>query len=285
MIVVRLTGGLGNQMFQYALGRKLALARGVPLRLDIDVFASDRKRAYRLDNLKIQAEPATPADMRGLRPRFRKLARRREALFGRSPRLVLEHGFGFDPAVLDCAPNAYLDGYWQAEPYFADIRDTLIEDFRPRLPLSEARQDLLAQIAETTAVSVHVRRGDYVSNAKIAAQHGHLPADWYRAAMQSMAENLENPTFFVFSDDPAWVRANLASDWPLHLVDFGDDREYEDLHLMARCHHHVTANSSFSWWGAWLDPRPDKIVIAPRQWFRASDVDTRDLVPADWQRL
>ena len=285
MIVVRLTGGLGNQMFQYALGRTISLARGVPLRVDIGVFASDRKRAYRLDNLKIQAEVATPADMRGLRPRFRKLARRSETLFGRSPRRVFERGPGFDPTVFDCASTAYLDGYWQSERYFADIRDTLLEDFQPRRPLSEGRQELLARIAETTAVSVHVRRGDYVTNAKVSAFHGYCSADWYRAAMQAMAAQVENPTFFVFSDDPAWVRSDLGSDWPMHVVDFADDREYEDLHVMARCRHHVIANSSFSWWGAWLNQRADKTVIAPRQWLRAGDIDPRDLVPADWQRL
>lgn len=118
------------------------------------------------------------------------------------------------------------------------------------------------------------------------AYHGTCAPEWYDGAMAAMADGLEDPTFFVFSDDPAWARANLPSRWAMRFVEpQTDSRDFEDMHLMASCRHHITANSSFSWWGAWLDPRPDKRVIAPNRWFNGAGHDTRDLIPASWQKL
>ncbi|MFN4276643.1 MAG: alpha-1,2-fucosyltransferase [Ferrovibrio sp.] len=289
MIVIRLLGGLGNQMFQYAFGRRLALERGVPLKLDIESFRSDKLRNYELGHLNIKAELAHKADLANmipwpqrLHPRLARLGRYWPS---RMP-TVHERGFQFNPAALNCGSSAYLIGYWQSERYFSTIADTIRAEFQPVQPLSAQRIALAEQMATVNAISLHVRRGDYASNPVTLEHHGLCPIEWYVEAMGRMAERIIDPVFFVFSDDPEWTRSNLPHRWPLVFVDpQGDGRDFEDMHLMARCRHHITANSSFSWWGAWLNPRPDKLVFAPRRWFATNALDTRDLIPDTWSRL
>lgn len=285
---MRLLGGLGNQMFQYALGRRLAHDRATSLKLDTGWFGTDPARTYRLDNFRIQATIATPEEvadytrLRQLHPRLRWL----ERMVLPREKLIRENGFPFDPAIIAGPKAAYLDGYWQTERYFDTIAAMIRADFQPVEPLSPRRQDIIAAMGAGTAISVHVRRGDYVANAHTLAYHGTCSPEWYRAAMTRMVEGLNDPRFFAFSDDPEWTRANLPGDWPITFINPDTDgREFEDMHLMAHCRHHITANSSFSWWGAWLNPAVDKRVIVPARWFDQATSDTRDLIPASWTRL
>ena len=135
------------------------------------------------------------------------------------------------------------------------------------------------------AVSLHVRRGDYVSDPKTKAILGVCSLDYYRAAIAHIAERIESPAFFVFSDDIAWAKANLEIPFPCEYVDHNQGQQsYNDMHLMSLCKHHIIANSSFSWWGAWLNPRKDKIVIAPENWF-ANNEDAKDLIPPESVKL
>lgn len=294
VVVTRLLGGLGNQLFQYAAGRRLAQVRGVELKLDISALGnpnSGTPRNYELSPFTVQPMIATEEEVAALvRPRRRLLSGLLPGRF-RLPGLpppshVKEAHFHFDPAILDLPDGVYLDGYWQSERYFADAADVIRADLTITAPAEGRNWELLEQIRSCNAVSVHVRRGDYVSDKHTADYHGTCNLDYYHRAIQYVADAIANPVLFVFSDDPDWVRANLKAPYPITIVDHnGPERCAEDLRLMSACRHHVLANSSFSWWGAWLDPRPEKIIVAPQQWFRCTDLCTVDLVPAGWSRL
>lgn len=285
MIVSRLIGGLGNQMFQYAAGRALALRRGVPFRVDRRGFASYKTHAFGLDCFRADVKDA-PADQlpgAAAESRINRLLRP----FLRGPvRVHPEKAFTFDPQVLALPDNTYLDGYWQSEQYFNDQAAAIREDFTVRHPPSAENQRWLERIAASNAVSLHVRRGDYVTNPSANAVHGTCDLDYYRRAVDHLRNaSGADPAIFVFSDDPDWVAANLQLPFDMHLVRNNDAAtNYEDLRLMSACRHHVIANSSFSWWGAWLDPAPDKIVVAPKRWFRSDEMDDTDLIPAAWVR-
>lgn len=200
-------------------------------------------------------------------------------------RLVVEPYFHYWPGIREVSHNAYLAGYWQSEKYLSDVSETIRADFTFRHPLSEQNAELAGRIGQTMAVSLHVRRGDYVSDTKTNAAHGLCSLEYYRAAVLHIAKHVERPKFFVFSDDIAWVKTNLKIDYPCRYVDHNLGAEsYNDMRLMSLCRHHIIANSSFSWWGAWLNPRADKLVIAPRKWF-ANESDTKDLLPIGWKTL
>lgn len=290
VVVMRLCGGLGNQMFQYAMGLRLGLTHGVPLLLDTATFSVDPQRSFQLHHLRISGREVSAAERSQVLPLAARLHPRLHRLFGRflprDPRSVAEAGFAFDPAMLALPPPVYVDGYWQSERYFADQAEAVRGEFALAAPMTPARQLVRQRIRERVAVSVHVRRGDYVSNPAAAAYHGTCSPHWYAQAMARMATLVGDPAFFVFSDDPIWARANLAVPADTEFVEpQADGRDFEDMHLMASCRHHIIANSSFSWWGAWLNPVPDKQVIAPARWFAGADHDTTDLLPAGWVRL
>lgn len=289
MIIVNLIGGLGNQMFQYATGRALSLRLSQPLRLDISGFDGyGLHQGFELSRVfACNPEIATDDEIRDLLGwRASRVARRillRPAFrWLHGARLVVEPHFHYWPEIEGLSRNVYLAGYWQSEKYFSDASATIRTDFAFRVPLSKQNAELAGSIVQTTAVSLHVRRGDYVSNAKANAAHGLCSLDYYRAAILHMAAHVERPEFFVFSDDIAWVKANLKIDFPCQYVDHNQGAEsYNDMRLMSLCGHHIIANSSFSWWGAWLNPNMDKIVVAPKKWF-ATDKNVEDLYPARW---
>lgn len=284
MIVVALNGGIGNQLFQYAAARALALRLGVPVGLDKRWFAGRKDRHYALGSFSISPDPVDP----GLLPfRDGKILGRLLFGFGGRLRVYREEGLAFEPRVLDLPDGTYLRGVFQSERYFANQEVVLRRDLAFAEPPDAASRAVLAEIAGSLAVSLHVRRGDYVSDPKITSVHGALAPDYYRRAAELVAVRTGGePRFFVFSDDPAWVARNLELGFPMHVVDHnGADRASNDLRLMAACRHHIVANSSFSWWGAWLNPSADKIVVAPRPWFRDPALDDSTIVPERWIRL
>lgn len=289
MIVMRLKGGLGNQMFQYALGRRLSLDHQTPLMLETSSYKEDRLRVYRLDTFQIDAKasdrlPFFPTT--GPKRRINTLLQFFRKLVGRPFDIYKEKGFDFDPEVLQCSANAFFDGFWQSEKYFLPIRKTLLTDFLPSQPLSGELALIAQQIDCCPAVSIHVRRGDYVSDPTTTAYHGVCSKEWYEEAARYMKAHVPNLHFFVFSDDYEWAKNNLAFDTPTTFVKPSPDGlECHDLYAMSLCQHNVIANSSFSWWGAWLNQNPDKIVIAPKRWFVAGPQRTDDLIPNSWIRL
>lgn len=152
---------------------------------------------------------------------------------------------------------------------------------------SDVTNEQVAQnILSVNAVSLHVRRGDYVSNLTINQFHGTCSLEYYNQAIAQIAKKVETPHFFVFSDDPEWVKSNLKIDYSITIVDHNNaDKNYEDIRLMSLCKHHIIANSSFSWWGAWLCRNPNKIVIAPLKWFNDKSINTTDLIPDGWIKI
>ena len=296
MVIVRLSGGIGNQMFQYAAARRLALATGAPLKLDLGWFTiippGDTPRQYELQAFNSVQDVASPKEVKALRgvdiARWPKLVKRflnsTGLLLKKS--LVTEKQYHFDPDILQLHGDVYLDGFWQSVKYFADVEDVIRKDFTVKPASAPDNERMAETIQGAEAVSIHVRRGDYITNQAAVQYHGVSSMDYYRAGISEMTARVKNPHYFVFSDDPEWVKSNLKADAALtHIGQNGPDKGYVDLRLMSLCKHHIIANSSFSWWGAWLSTNPDKIVIAPKRWFNRDDIDTSDLIPQGWLRL
>lgn len=272
-------------MFQYALGRAVAIRSGSPLALDTRALETDRLRSYALGGFRVTASPADPATLPRAPGRLARRLTWLPAQFQWKHR-VLERSFTFDPAIAKLRPPVHLSGNWQSERYFLDVANAIREDFQLAAPFTDERAALAARISTENSVSVHVRRGDYVTNPTAAAFHGTCSPEWYAAGRKRMDELVPNANYVVFSDDPQWSKDNLPSLSDAHFVEAASDgRDEQDMHLMASCSHHIIANSSFSWWGAWLNSKPNKIVIAPTQWFKGARHDTSDLIPPSWIRL
>lgn len=293
MVITKLIGGLGNQMFQYAFARRVAERNRAEFKLDISAlqekYSLVTPRTYALDVFSISASFATideiaeikngtlPVWMRRLQQRFG---------FPMTENVFREKHYQFDPASLSLSGDVYCDGYWQSERYFSDIEALIRQDFSFRHTPSEPNEKLLRLIRGSDAVSLHVRRGDYVSDKKTNQYHGVCSPTYYQAAFDRIRETVPMPRLFVFSDDATWAKAHLRFDCPIVFVEGNDgEKSYEDMRLMSECRHHIIANSSFSWWGAWLNPRPEKVVIAPKKWFADERIDTSDLIPSGWVRL
>lgn len=293
MIIVRLAGGLANQMFPYALGRHLAHKLGTELKLDISGFHvyQIRKdiafRRYALNAFDIVENFATSEEVKALTVRdknlFERIFRKKS---GRPKSYIKEKQYHFDPSILELTGDLYLEGNWSSPKYFEDIEPIIRNDFIFRQAPSERNLEWIDRINSGKAVSIHVRRGDYVWNAKTNSYHGVCSLEYYQRAVQYIADHMESPHFFIFSDEPDWVRGNMHLDWPMTIVDHnGPLQEHEDLRLMSHCRHHIIANSGFSWWAAWLNKYPAKMVIAPERWIVVAKHDTSTLVPSNWIRM
>jgi len=294
LVIANVIGGLGNQMFQYAAARSLSLRSKQPLYLDITDFDGyGLHQGFELHNIFCcKVVLATVKDLHNvLGWRAARLMRRilvhPELSFLRTKRFVFEPHFHYWPELIELRGSVYLQGYWQSENYFSDVIDSIRADFTFRHPLSETNLTVLEKInASRSAVSLHIRRGDYLSNPRTLAEHGLCSIDYYLTAVRYIAARVADPEFFVFSDDSAWTKANLKLEYPCHYIDHNHGSEsYNDMRLMSMCHHHIIANSSFSWWGAWLNSSNKKIVIAPKHWFAAMDNSTKDLFPDGWIQI
>lgn len=293
VVVIQLAGGLGNQMFQYAAGRAVSLRRQVPLKLDLSGFAPNGKRQYALDVLAIAAEPGRAEELSALRGSARPEPKWWERLLGLrrpfsppSPFIYDEPHFHFDPTLSTLAAPVYLRGYWQSEKYFQDCAPLLRRELSFRVPLVGDNLATAAAIESSNAVSLHVRRGDYVTDKTTHRFHGVCSLDYYQMAVERVGRQIANPHFFIFSDDPAWTRANLRLTHPTTWVTVNrPECGFYDMQLMSQCRHHIIANSTFSWWGAWLNPAPNKLVIAPQRWFGKASHNTIDLLPEEWIKL
>jgi hypothetical protein len=290
MIIVRLIGGLGNQMFQYAMARTLADRHDVALKLDIEDFGCYTLRRYELGDFVLRAEIASKDEIRALGADIKRLSTMRRLgrrLCPSIKKMVFrEKAFNFDPRIERLTPPVYLDGYWQTERYFEPNAAMIRRDFSLRLHFDPANKQMLNQIEAVNAISLHVRRGDYVSDKKTGEIHGACSLDYYKEALRHIAERVDHPHFFIFSDDHSWVRKNISLKHPVTFVTTNSsDKGIFDMELMRNCKHHIIANSSFSWWGAWLNASTEKIIIAPKQWFNKAPHDTRDLIPHGWVTL
>lgn len=279
-------------MFQYAAGRALSMAREVPLRLDTQDF-----EGYALHNgfelhriFGLDAPVASKKDVRqvlgwrAIYPLRRKLLQQRFQIF-RGGNLVVDSVPTRKHEFKDFPGSCYLMGNWQSEHYFAQVEDIIRADFSFNGALSGLNAELASLIGNTVAVSLHVRRGDIAANPSSLAVHGLCSLDYYKQATEFIASKVDRLELIIFSDDIAWVRENLRVEYPCHFVDHNKGTDsYIDMRLMSLCRHHIIANSSFSWWGAWLNPDPEKIVVAPSRWF-ASNIDSSMIVPINWLKM
>ncbi len=290
MIVVKLYGGLGNQMFQYAFGRYLSHKNKTKLVLDINSFDMQKLRKYELNifNFKTFFLTNTQRNTFFLPPHasFLNKAIYRLSKFFYNNIVVIEPRFSFSYDLLNISPRAYLEGYFQSEKYFIEIKEIIKKDFTFHSPLNIDNKNMLNIIKNTNSVSLHIRRGDYVLNPNTNRIHGICDIDYYFKSTEYMCSNTENPIFFIFSDDMNWVKQNIKIKAEHYYVDFNNSQnDFEDMRLMSFCKHNIIANSSFSWWGAWLNDNRNKIVIAPKKWFNDSSKDTTDLIPSSWIRI
>jgi hypothetical protein len=290
VIIVKLMGGLGNQMFQYALGRHLAEKNKAELRLDFfDLAKFKMPRKYELDVFNINAEFASVDEIKKLtdvgisEKIISKILRRPRKT---SPLHSIEKKeFCFDPEILNLSGEGYLEGYWQTEKYFKNIEQIIRSDFAFKYPQTGENKELSKMVQSCNSVSVHVRRGDYAGKKETKNVHGCCSMDYYYRCIEYIIEKVKDPYFIIFSDDINWLNKNFIIPYKMKIVDNnGLDNSYEDMHLMSQCKHNIIANSSFSWWAAWLNPNPDKIVIAPKKWVNL-DLDTSDLIPHGWIRI
>ncbi len=292
MIISHIIGGLGNQMFQYAAGRALSLERGQSLRLDISGFAGyGLHQGFELQRIyNCPVEIATENEVRSIlgwqfSSGIRRIVARSSMSVLRRNEFVVEPHFHYWPGINHVPQNCYLAGYWQSEKYFQSHAAVIRADFTFRPPLTQRNAELVEQIGSLNAISLHVRRGDYATNPKTTATHGLCALEYYQSAIEYISKRIDQPNFYIFSDDTVWARENLKIDFPCRYVVHNEGPEsYNDMRLMSLCKHHIIANSSFSWWGAWLNPDPDKIVVAPRKWF-ANGNNVNDLFPQGWVTL
>lgn len=291
MVVVKIFGGLGNQMFQYATARHLAEKRQAILKLDITEFETYKLHKYSLGHFNIRENFASPEEVAALTFQPEGTARRIIGkLLQQLKLLAVTHirekkFFHFDPAILTLPDGVYLEGYWQNEKYFSDIRSLLRQEFTIKSPQQGKDGTLAALIESSKSVSVHIRRGDYVSDPETNKIHGTCNLDYYYRCTEHLTKMVETPHYFIFSDDSQWVRNNVKLS-PMTIVDHNDaDTNYEDLRLMSQCKHHIIANSSFSWWGAWLNPKKDKLIFAPKRWFADAGFDTSGIIPDEWIKM
>lgn len=278
-------------MFQYAAGRRLAYVLGAELKFDISCFSKNVLRNYALGVFNVQECFAKSDEVSRLTIQRQGFLERINLKISRIPHntpstWIKEEYFHFNPKVLNLSDDVYLDGYWQSEKYFKDVEEIIRRDFTIKIPQAGRNKELASLINSCESVSLHIRRGDYISNPHTKQFHGICDLNYYYLCIEQVVKKVERPHFFLFSDDPEWVRENLKVPYPMVLVDHNTtEYAYEDLRLMRQCKHHIIANSTFSWWGAWLNPNPAKLVFAPRQWFSTKEQNDADLIPVNWMRV
>jgi len=290
-VVVRIEGGLGNQLFQYAASRSLADRLQCDLLIDVRGIAENGNRPYQLNLYHVRAELADAQTLAAL-PAWRssRAGRMRQSLSFAMRGLVHSpvfwpRTFAYDSRIEQLRHPVYMVGYWQTERYCAWNRARLLQDLT-LLPGTTADADWLQKIRSRNSVSLHVRRGDYVRSPAAAQHHGTCDMEYYHHAIALLLKQLPEIEVFVFSDEPQWAADHLRLPVPIHIVDANPpDRGYLDLELMRACRHHVLANSSFSWWAAWLCVNPAQTVYAPRRWFANPGIEARDIIPPHWHRV
>lgn len=287
-------GGLGNQMFQYAAARALALDKDTWVYLDPSFLHEDSKgrwtqREYELGVFNIHYKFERSGRINFLRSLNLKSYMKRMSdskLWFLPYRNFYQSDHRYHPEICEYPKNTYLHGYFQSEKYFIHHDAQIRKDFEFLEPAKGRNAELLDKIRNSVSVSVHVRRGDYVTLAAASAFHGLMGMEYYQSGIELIASKINLPlNYFVFSDDPEWARANLQFHGETTFVDWNSGKSgFEDMRLMSNCKHHIIANSSFSWWGAWLNPSKEKIVVAPKQWFTDGSAQD-DIIPDSWLKL
>lgn len=283
MIIIKIKGGLGNQLFQYAFARFLSVQKNIDVKIDngINSNKQDTYREYGLGYFNITLELSSKEE--SLKTKY-PLGIISKILRGIQIKILKIHNIGWNKNILK-SKQKYLEGYWQSYKYLDPIRDILLKELTLKEPIENKYGEVIEQISSTDSVSIHVRRGDYANDPKIQAIHQTFGLEYYEEAIKIIRGKISKPTFFVFSDDIEWVKQNLKIDFPTIFVSGPKIKDYEELVIMSRCKNNIIANSSFSFWGAWLNQNPNKIVIAPKKWNNKNPDDFKDLLPPEWIKI
>jgi hypothetical protein len=302
MIIVQLVGGFCNNLFQYAAARNLAHRFDDELKLDVEFFRNPSlKDVYRLNYLKIQERIASPEEINKLanvKPKSitQKLERKIgiPSVYNKKTHFIEKMGgLTSDKRFFNLKPDIYLEGWFSDEDYFKNIRDILLKEFELKNELRPESKEVLNDILGTNAVSIHFRRGAFLQNEKF----GVLPLDYYYRAIDYITTKVKEPCFYIFSDDIEWVQNHFKTEANVTFISHNSYKpsihntqyDYEDLFLMKNCKHNIMAYSTFSWWGAWLNQNPGKIVIAPMKAVRDTklqkDYERNNFIPKDWIKL
>jgi hypothetical protein len=277
-------------MFQYAAGRALSLERGVTWLHDTSEFSKYKLHQgfelQRVFNCPINI--ASNTDLQSVLgwqrfPLVRRLLSQPSIFFLRKRELIFEPYFHYSTSIIDAPNNCYLSGYWQSDKYFRKYSSHIRSDFNFCQNLSAENLNLSQKISQVNAVSVHIRRGDYIANSKTKSVLNSCTLEYYYAAINFLLQKIKNPYLFIFSDDISWTKNNLKVTLPCEFIENNQGQNsFVDMQLMSLCQHHIIANSSFSWWGAWLGVNPHKIVIAPAKWFVSGKRISKDLIAEGW---
>lgn len=283
-IYIKLSGGLGNQLFQYALGRSLAIKNCCPLYLDTTWFNNipdgSTHRDILLKNLNIEANFI---DSEGS---CEKIIKNRNwfNFFHKNLKTEQTH-YRYESKISKVRLPIYLNGYWQSYKYFEHFRHQLLKELTPKVSPNDVYINYKHLIQrEKNPIAVHIRRGDYITSESASKIHGTLPISYYQNGINELQKRSPKQNFFFFSDDIQWVKKQFLKQKNFHYIEPADQQEsaVQELHLMSLCKDYIIANSSLSWWGAWLGTHPEKIVIAPNKWTANLDCESIDLIPQEW---
>lgn len=282
MLIVKIKGGLGNQLFQYAFGRLLSIKKNIPVKYDIlSVNQKDIHRDFKLDKFNTKVVLASLEEINKNKYPFGLISKIRRWT---KQKIFRNHNIGYSEKILD-SKEKYFEGYWQSYKYLDPIKDKLLEEITLKNPIDQKFSDIINKINQTNSVSVHIRRGDYVNDPKTKAIHCTFGLEYYVKAFEIIKTKVQNPFLFVFSDDIEWVKENLKTDLPIFYVSDPNMPDFENFIIATYCKHHIIANSSFSFWIAWLNQKLNKIVIAPKKWSNLYQKEYKGICPEDWIRI
>lgn len=292
MIIVKIIGGLGNQMFQYAMGKYIENTYQIEVKYDIRSFEKYLLRKYELESFNINAKYANNDELRRYTNYFTRGLKKVGRYLGVKniyylTRLLQEDNTGLLPQGIKITDNLYLDGYWQNYLYVSKIQSLLRMQFTLKEPLHGLNAKVAESISSNQSIAMHIRRGDYVTNPDVANKHGLCSIEYYNRCINSILKKVDSPRLFIFTDDPDWARNNINYDIEMEIVDHnGSENACVDLILMSMCKYHIIANSSFSWWSAWLSSYPSKNVYAPKIWFadRKVNIKSNYIIPESWNK-
>ncbi len=285
MIITKLKGGLGNQMFQYSTGIMLSQKTSTALLLDISWFhkpKNDIERNFDLNQFNITAKEVVYKQ--GIIESIKKSF---------NQKILNNHHFDFEPKFLQEIEtkikqnkNVYIEGYFQSEENFKEIRETLLKELSLKDEFkSDEFKKLEQQFKNEESVSVHIRRGDYTKNPSVTKYHGICSVEYYQNAIKEIQNKTSNPIFYFFSDDPKWIEENFPQKENFKIISGKNLSASEELFLMSVCKHNIIANSTFSWWSAWLNQNHDKVVISPTPWVDKSPNPHKNIIPKTWIQI
>lgn len=284
--VVKFNGGLGNQMFQWAFARALEAKTGIKNSFDMSFFEKKYARPFELGifNVNVDSVEDFAAKFKlMLIWKFRKNLNGKKFL---GINFYSEPHFEYDENLFKLEPNTYIEGFFQSEKYFKSIEKELREDFKFKSLTDEQNRQTIEKINSSNSVSLHIRRGDYIKKKRYQNLYATCSLDYYKRGVETISERFPNPKLFIFSDDIEWTEKNLKFPYECVFVSHNSGaNSFEDMRLMSLCKHNVIANSSFSWWGAWLNKNPNKVVIAPKKWFNDNGINQADVIPSEWIKL